>query len=347
MSETIQSLDIASLSAAYRNGLSPVEVVAEVYRRIKTSAHNPIWITVTAETEALEEARRLAADPENRTLPLFGIPFAVKDNIDVAGLETTAACRAFARSPERNATAVERLIAAGAICIGKTTLDQFATGLVGSRSPYGAVRNALNSAYLSGGSSSGSAVAVALGQVSFALGTDTAGSGRVPAAFNNIVGLKPSCGRVSNAGVVPACKTLDCVSVFAASCRDAQTVLRVMEGADSLDPYSRTVAEYARGDRPVIGIPHTDQMQWFGDRESPALFIVAAERLERLGARIVAVDFAPFIEAGRLLYEGPWVAERHAAIREFFAAHADQLLPVTRQIISGAKNYSATDAFAA
>jgi allophanate hydrolase len=344
----IPDFDIDSLLAAYREGASPVAVVTDIYRRIRAAGDNPVWISLTPEALAMEFAQALADDPQARGLPLFGIPFAVKDNIDVAGLETTAACQSFAYSPGQSATAVQRLLAAGAICIGKTNLDQFATGLVGSRSPYGAVRNALHSAYLSGGSSSGSAVAVALGQVSFSLGTDTAGSGRIPAAFNNIVGLKPSCGRVSTAGVVPACRSLDCVSIFAGSCADAETVLNIIEGFDEQDPYSRHMAGHAvRGSQPVFGIPRKEQLQWFGDSEFPDLFNGAVARLESRGARIVVVDFTPFLEAGRLLYDGPWVAERYAAIRDFFQDHPRELLPVTRDIIGSAGRYSAADTFQA
>jgi allophanate hydrolase len=347
MPHKIESLDITILSAAYQAGLSPVDVVRTVYERIRAGGDNPIWIALTPEAEAMARARALAGDAAARKLPLFGIPFAVKDNIDVQGLATTAACPAFSYAAAHDATAVAHLLSAGAICIGKTNLDQFATGLVGSRSPYGPVQNALHSAYLSGGSSSGSAVAVALGQVSFSLGTDTAGSGRVPAAFNNIVGLKPTCGSVSTRGVVPACRTLDCISVFAGSCADAEHVLNVIDGPDPLDPYSRQVPERSGGDSPVIGIPRAEQLQWFGDADSPSLFVLAAERLKHMGARIVSVDFAPFLEAGHLLYEGPWVAERYAAIRDFYRANSGELLPVTRQIISQAERYSAADAFVA
>ena len=340
-------LDIATLSAAYRGGLSPLEVIATVYERIRATGDNPIWITLTPETEARSRARALMAEPAAKQLPLYGIPFAVKDNIDVKGLPTTAACAAFAYEPSRHATVVERLLAAGAICIGKTNLDQFATGLVGSRSPYGAVSNALNSAYVSGGSSSGSAVAVALGQVSFSLGTDTAGSGRVPAAFNNIVGLKPTRGSVSAAGVLPACRTLDCVSIFTGTCADAALVLGVAAGPDAADPYSRSLPARTGRAAPVIGVPRAEQMQWCGDAESQQLFLQAVERMERLGARIVSVDFAPFIETGRLLYGGPWVAERYAAIRDFFRAQPQELLDVTRSIIADAERYSAADVFLA
>ena len=348
MPKNFPNFDIKSLLTAYREDTSPVDVVEAVYQRIHAAGDNPVWVSLTPEALAMEFARSLANDPQARKLPLYGIPFAVKDNIDVAGLETTAACRSFAYSPAQSATAVQHLLAAGAICIGKTNLDQFATGLVGSRSPYGAVRNALHSAYLSGGSSSGSAVAVALGQVSFALGTDTAGSGRIPAAFNNIVGLKPSCGRVSTKGVIPACRSLDCVSIFAGSCSDAETVLKIIEGFDDKDPYSRHLPEHAaRARQTVVGIPQEEQLQWFGDPEYPALFKAAVECLERQGARIAVIDFSPFLDAGRLLYDGPWVAERYAAIREFFHDHPQDLLPVTRNIIGGAEHYSAADTFQA
>ena len=270
--------DIATLAAAYRDGLSPLAVIEAVYERIAAGGDNPVWITLTPEADARERARELAADPGASRLPLYGIPFAVKDNIDVAGLPTTAACPAFSYRPSHSATVVERLLAAGALCIGKTNLDQFATGLVGSRSPYGAVRNAFNSAYVSGGSSSGSAVAVALGQVSFSLGTDTAGSGRVPASFNNIVGLKPTRGRLSASGVVPACRTLDCVSIFAGSCADALAVMRVAEGPDPADAYSRSVSPRYGASPAVIGVPRAEQLLWFGDEISPTLFRNAVER---------------------------------------------------------------------
>lgn len=340
------SFDLASLRAAYRSGLAPADVVREVCRRMQTAGDNPIWITRAADETLRARAAELSAlDPER--LPLYGIPFAIKDNIDAAGLPTTAGCPEFAYVPKLSATVVGRLLAAGAILIGKNNLDQFATGLVGTRSPYGEVRNALHSGYISGGSSSGSAVAVALGLVSFSLGTDTAGSGRVPAAFNNIVGLKPTLGRVPTRGVVPACRSLDCVSIFAGSAADARSVLDIAEGADALDPWSRKVADLPAPAGLRMGVPRQADLEWFGDGESPALFARALERLERLGATLVPIDYTPFREAALLLYGGPWVAERYAGIREFFESRPQALLAVTREIIGGASKYSAADAFAA
>ena len=274
-------------------------------------------------------------------LPLYGLPFAVKDNIDVAGMPTTAACKEFAHTPAKSATVVNRLIQAGAILVGKTNLDQFATGLVGVRSPYGPVPNPFDPRYISGGSSSGSAVAVSTGMVSFALGTDTAGSGRVPAGFNNIVGLKPTRGVMSYAGVLPACRTLDCVSLLALTCADARTVLQVgqglRQGRHLFPPRGRRARPVRRPDRrpSASACPGAEDLNFFGDRESPALFARAVPLLESLGGRRVEIDFTPFRETAQLLYDGPWVAERLAAFKDFYAAHADAFLPVTRKIIGG------------
>lgn len=351
MSPADLSFDIVTLRDAYAAGrLAPVEVIEEVYRRIDTNRDNPVWITVMPREKALERARALGRDPRARDwLPLWGVPFAVKDNIDVAGLPTTAACPAFSHVPTASATAVARLEAAGAIVIGKANLDQFATGLVGTRSPYGAVRNAFHRAYVSGGSSSGSAVAVATGMVSFSLGTDTAGSGRVPAAFNDLVGLKPTRGLVSTSGVLPACRTLDCVSVFATSIGDAQSVFEVLNAFDPTDAYARTDRGLAQGVPAAFrfGVPSGEHLEFFGDQEYATLFAESIERLRAAGGVPVPVDFAPLAETARLLYEGPWVAERYAAIREFIEATPDALHPVTRQITEGARNHSAVDAFRA
>jgi allophanate hydrolase len=278
------------------------------------------------------------------SLPLYGIPFVIKDNIDLAGVPTTAACPDFAYTPEHSATVVQRLIDAGAIPLGKTNLDQFATGLVGSRSPYGACRNSIDANYISGGSSAGSAVAVAAGLASFSLGTDTAGSGRVPAAFNNVIGVKPSNGRLSTRGVVPACRSLDCVSIFALCAEDAALVLAVAEGFDAADAYSRVTADQ-RLSGVRFGVPRRDQLQFFGDTEYERLFGAAVERCESLGGTAVDIDFAPFLEAARLLYEGPWIAERYAAIGPFMEAHPGALHPVTQRIVEPGKGVTATDAF--
>jgi allophanate hydrolase len=337
-------MDIAGLGTAYAQGeTTPEAVIDEVYRRIAALGERPVWIALVPKEQALAAlaARRAAGGVQ----PLFGVPFAVKDNIDVAGLPTTAACPDFAYVPTRSAHVVERLQAAGAILIGKTNLDQFATGLVGTRSPYGICSSVFDPAYISGGSSSGSAVAVAAGLVSFALGTDTAGSGRVPAAFNNIVGLKPTKGLLSARGVVPACRSQDCVSILAGTVGDAALVLEAASGFDPEDAFSRTVSpppplpEAWR-----FGVPATG-LEFFGDGEAEALFGAAVERMKRLGGQAVEIDFTPFRDAARLLYSGPWVAERLAAIRDFAEAKPDSLDPVVGRIILGAGGISAVAAF--
>ena len=319
--------------------------IAGVFDRIAAEGLHPIWITLADREAAVERARTV--DP---ALPLAGVPFAVKDNIDVAGMPTTAGCPAFAYIPGRTATVVQRLLDAGAILIGKTNLDQFATGLVGVRSPYGACSNAFDDRYISGGSSSGSAVAVAQGLVAFALGTDTAGSGRVPAAFNNLVGVKPTRGLLSTAGVVPACRSLDCVSIFAGTTADAEQVWRLAQAFDPVDPFSRT-AEPGDGAAPWLpgpfrfGVPRDEDLNFFGDPDSPALYKAAIARLEAVGGTSVPIDFAPFREAAALLYSGPWVAERYAAVGEFADAHPDAMHPVVGQIIRGAASKTAAGAY--
>lgn len=339
-----QSFDIAALAGAYASGdLKPADVIAEVYRRIAAVGERPVWISLTPMEIALE---KLGSAPEDG--PLYGMPFAVKDNIDVVGLPTTCACPEFAYTPTRSATVVERLEAAGAIVIGKTNLDQFATGLNGTRSPYGIPSSVFDPAYISGGSSSGSAVAVASGLVSFALGTDTAGSGRVPAAFNNIVGVKPTKGLVSTRGVVPACRSQDVVSVFGLTVGDAARVLSVASGFDAEDVYSRKPPRPFACEMPWanlrIGVPN-DGLDFFGDAEAEGLYRASAARMAESGATIVEVDLAPFRDAARLLYAGPWVAERLAAIEDFASTKPDALHPVVREIICGGVAMSAVDAF--
>jgi len=347
----LSSLDLAALRAAYADGLSPIDVVEHVLERIAAAGDDKVWISRVPDAALHELAEVLDGLPEavRERLPLFGVPFAIKDNIDLAGLPTTAACPDFAYRPERSAAVVARLVAAGAIPIGKTNLDQFATGLVGVRSPYGTPRNPFDPALIPGGSSSGSAVAVAAGFVSFALGTDTAGSGRVPAGLNNIVGLKPTRGALSTQGVVPACRSLDCVSIFALTAGDAHAVLRIAEGMDAADPYSRARQDAPPwpGGRFTIAVPRAADREFCGDGEAEALFAAAIGRVEDLGARILEVDFAPFREAAALLYAGPWVAERQAAIGAFLVRQPEALHPVTRDIIAGAARYSAADLFAA
>ena len=345
-----ESLDLERLRAAYRSGgLKPSALVVALLERIARRGDDKVWIDRVGRERLLERAAELERLPPER-LPLYGVPFAIKDNIDLAGCATTAACPEFAYRAQANATVVERLLEAGAIALGKTNLDQFATGLVGTRSPYGACRNVFDPRYVSGGSSSGSAVAVAAGLASFALGTDTAGSGRVPAGFNNVVGLKPSLGLVSTRGVVPACRSLDCVSIFGLTVRDARAVLAIVQGFDGADAYSRAAPEASPapfGERFRFGVPRKSELEFFGDREYERLFGESLERLEAIGGERVELDFRPFLEAARLLYDGPWVAERWLVIRELLARKPEAILPVTRRVIEKAASFSAGDAFAA
>lgn len=344
------SFDIATLRAAYlAAAVTPEEVLAEARRRIGADDQHA-WIHVeSAEALQLRVAALRQRDPH--ALPLFGIPFAIKDNIDLEGVPTTAACPAFAQVPQGSADVVERLIEAGAIPVGKTNLDQFATGLNGTRSPYGACRNAFDGARVSGGSSSGSAVSVALGQVSFSLGTDTAGSGRVPAAFNHLVGLKPSLGLLSARGVVPACRTLDTISVFALTADDAHRVFAAALAYDASDAYARRAEphgfDFGRAARFRLGVPKTGQLEFFGDTAYREAYATARMHAADLGADIVEIDVSPLLEAAALLYDGPWVAERYQAVRAFIESQPEALLPVTRGIIAGGKSPSAADAFAA
>ena len=330
------SLDRATLRQAYGAGdLDPVALAQALLTRLDRHRDDKIWISRFDDAAILAHARRIAAGPKN--LPLYGLPFAVKDNIDLAGLDTTAGCPAFAYRPARSAPVVERLIAAGALPIGKTNLDQFATGLNGTRSPYGTPVNAIDPAYLPGGSSSGSAVAVAAGLATFALGTDTAGSGRVPAAFNNLVGVKPTYGLLSTDGVVPACGSLDCVSIFALTVDDGYAVLAAAaDGIVSPTAPARTL-RYA--------VPRAGDLEFFGDTIAAAAFERSLALVSAQGWHRVEIDFTPFREVAALLYGGPWVAERLAAIEAFYGKQPDALHPVTREIIAGASRYSAVDVF--
>lgn len=337
-------LTLPALRAAYADGATPLEVIEEVIARRAALADPAVFISTVPDEALRAEARALMAEgPEGK--PLWGVPFAVKDNIDVAGLPTTAACPAFAYDPATDAAVVARLRAAGAIVIGKTNLDQFATGLNGTRSPYGAPRSVFNADYVSGGSSSGSAVAVAAGLCSFALGTDTAGSGRVPAAFNNLVGIKPTPGRVPNTGVVPACRSVDVVTVFAGSVEDGVAVRHVMDGPDAGDPFSRPAVPAPLPPRPRIGVLAGAEREFYGNAEVEALYDAAIARAEALGAVVVPFDYAPFREAAALLYDGPWVAERLAAVEGFLETNAEDFDPTVRKIIEGAKGKTAVEAF--
>jgi allophanate hydrolase len=341
---------VAAIVAAHRAGTAtPEQTAARSFARIHAYDDPAVFISLRPEADVLAEARALGASRKTAQ-PLYGVPVAIKDNIDVAGLPTTAACPAFRYQPSEDSTAVARLRAAGAIVVGKTNLDQFATGLVGVRSPYGSPRNTFNPQLIPGGSSSGSAVAVAAGLVPLALGTDTAGSGRVPAGLNNIVGLKPSLGLISTFGVVPACRTLDCVSVFALTVDDAWTALGAMAGTDRADPYSRGRSCGMTGIMPPhmkLGVPRAGQLLFFGDRQYETEYNVALERLVRLGCDLIEIDIEPFYETARLLYEGPWVAERTIAVRSILSSEPDAIHPVTREIILSGLRPTATDAFAA
>jgi allophanate hydrolase len=346
------NLSIAEISNAYHERRSsPVDVIRAVFARIAEHDELGIWITLRSQERALEQARALAGrDPAS--LPLYGLPFAIKDNIDLAGVPTTAGCPAFSYTPAQSAYVVSRLIDAGAIPVGKTNLDQFATGLVGTRSPYGVCRNSFDPEYIAGGSSSGSAVAVALGLVSFALGTDTAGSGRIPAAFNNLIGLKPTCGSWSPRGVVPACRTLDSLSLFTLNAEDAARICSVAAAFDAVEPYSRRagsvrrLAPFAHGSF-RFGVPRAQQLQFFGNRDYAQLFERSMAHLERLGGQAVEIDFEPFLETARLLYEGPWIAERYLAVERLLHGDPGALHPITRRIIEAGAVPSAAQAFRA
>ena len=351
----LRDLSIDGLTDAYRRGdFTPRQLLEQLLRDCAGS-DNPVWIQRLSAAQLEPYLAALEGRGPDQ-LPLYGVPFAIKDNIDLAGIATTAACPDFAYTPAESAAVVQRLVAAGAIPLGKTNLDQFATGLVGVRSPqpWGPCRNAIDERYIAGGSSSGSAVAVARGWVSFALGTDTAGSGRVPAALNNIVGLKPSCGLISTTGVVPACRSLDTVSIFASSCEDANRVFDQAVAFDAADPYSRPNT-YANGRRYFgrwrggfdFAVPQPGQLRFFGDASARRQFELALAALQQIGGRRVEVDFAPFLEAARLLYEGPCVAERYLATQALLERKPEALLPVLRSIIGAGRDYSAADAYRA
>ena len=357
-SDTQDSLDAATLATCYRSGaLRPTDVVRVVYARIRACKAPGIWITCVPEADALAVAAALEAQSPPRLgpdrLPLYGLPFGVKDNIDAAGLPTTAACPDFAYTPAESAPSVAACVAAGAILIGKTNLDQFATGLVGTRSPYGACSSAFDERYISGGSSSGSAVAVARGMATFALGTDTGGSGRIPAGYNNVVGLKPTRDLISTAGLVPACRSLDCVSVFALYATDARLVLEAMrrderaQGARARNTAGLPEGEWSSGASFRFGILAERDREFFGYHESAGPYAHAIDRFAALGGIPVEIDFSPFREAGQLMFSGPWIAERYADLADFIAAHPTGVLPLTRDIIKSGARFSAADVFRA
>lgn len=337
---------IPELHAAYQDGVTPADVVDEIFSRLSVVDDPAIFIHLCDQDLLREQAAALGAFDPNR--PLWGIPFAAKDNIDVSGIPTTAACPAYAYTPDADAFVIEKLKAAGALMIGKTNLDQFATGLVGVRSPFGAPRNAVDPLVVPGGSSGGSGVIVGHGIVSFALGTDTAGSGRVPAALNNIVGLKPSLGALSASGVVPACRTLDTISVFALTVDDAYAAFDVAAEYDAQDAYARSFAPeqlHAVPEALRVGVPNADTIEFFGDAVQQRAFQRDVADLAARGAQITELDFTPFYDVADMLYRGAWVAERYTVIEDLLKTNPDAVHPVTRQIICHAEGLSAADAF--
>lgn len=348
----VQNMGISALRLAYAEGtLTPSILMANIRQRASEyDAHN-IWISLLTEQQQAGYLSALA-DKAPESYPLWGIPFAIKDNIDLAGIPTTAACEEFAYTPKVSATVVQYLLDAGAIPVGKTNLDQFATGLNGTRSPWGACKNAFNPEYISGGSSSGSAVSVALGLASFSLGTDTAGSGRVPACFNNLIGLKPSRGLLSSTGMVPACRSLDCMTVFAYDTDDANAVLAVAEGFDHEDAYSRhnsfqnQFRHYGvRGGKLRVGVIPQAKLNFFGDDAYEKAYQETLESLATQDIEFVNIDYAPFEEAAKLLYEGPWVAERYLATLPLIDENPDAIFPVVRDIIAPGGKHKATELF--
>jgi allophanate hydrolase len=342
---------VGALLAAYRSGeVTPADVVEALIRR-RREGPPEIWISIVDDDTLRQQAAALEVQ-SREDLPLYGVPFAIKDNIDLAGVPTTAACPAFSYAPARSASVVQALIDAGAMAIGKTNLDQFATGLTGTRSPWGACRNAFDPAYISGGSSSGSALAVALGMAAFALGTDTAGSGRVPAAFSNLIGYKPTPGLLSTRGVVPACRTLDAVSVFALTAADAALVASVAATFDAADPYARRARlsprrGWSQRAAPRVAVPLLAQREFFGNGEYGRLYAQAITQVQQLGAVLQEVDISPMLEVAQLLYGGPWVAERYLTAGALLESNPEALLPVIRQVIGGGGAISARDAFRA
>ena len=348
------SLDVTSLQNYYRNGGSPVELFNFIYDRIieDNKTFSSVWIHLQSREEALESIKHLqGVNPHD--LPLYGIPFSVKDNIDVDGMPTTAACSAYKFYPEASANVVARLQDAGAICIGKTNLDQFATGLNGTRSPYGPCISPFNPQYISGGSSSGSAVSVALHQVSFSIGTDTGGSGRIPASLNNVVGLKPTVGSLSSRGLVPCCPSIDCPSVFALSIADASLVASVMFNNDSSDPslredVGRTCFSSDSNDLiKKVFVPSDKWLNFFGNDQGENLYRSFLVDLNHSDLEVIAFDFEPFLEAGKLLFDGPFLADRYASIGLFLEEHQHDVLDSTFNVVSQSKRWSAHDVFAA
>ena len=343
---------IADLLGDYATGaLTPVATARRVAAQIRAAGEDGTWITTVPEDELVDRAQALQSRPGAKDLPLYGIPCAVKDNIDVAGLPTIVACPDFAYTPERTAPVIARLLDAGALVVGKTNLDQFATGLNGTRTPYAIPTSVFGQRIISGGSSSGSALAVARGQVPFAVATDTAGSGRVPAALNGILGYKPSCGLLSTVGLVPACRSLDCVSLMATTTADLHRVLDVVAAFDVGDPWSRARPAHAERARRAtstrVGLPNPSDLEFFGDQGMGRAQAAARDRVVELFPATVPADIGPFLDAGALLYQGPWVAERLVEFDAFLREHPSSVLPVIRAVLEGGRRYTAVDAFRA
>lgn len=340
---------ISTLTHSLRAGsTTPSDVVERVLHRIAERGDDGTWITVVDRAGLLLRAKELEQHADPASLPLFGVPFGVKDSIDVAGVPTTLACPDYAYLPTTTAPVVARLIEAGAIFVGKTNLDQFATGLNGTRTPYPIPRSVYGGDLISGGSSSGSALAVATGEVPFTVATDTAGSGRVPPALNGIAGFKPSRGLISTVGLVPACRSLDCISLIAGTVPDLSTVFDLVVGVDERDPYTRLRRRDPRDTSTFrVGLPDVSELEFFGDAPMREAHLQARARLGRTFTHTVAAPFAPFLAAGELLYQGPWVAERLAEFGDFLAEHPDSILPVIRTILQSGATYSAVDVFSA
>lgn len=349
----IGNASLTTLSKQYRRGLALKDVIETIFDSIVARGDDGIWTHVLCKDDLLRRAAELEAiEPSSRgSFPLWGIPFSVKDCIDVANLPTSCGCPGFSYVASKTNPALQKLLDAGAILIGKTNLDQFATGLVGIRTGYTIPQNSLVEGYIPGGSSSGAALSVATGLVAFAIGTDTGGSGRVPAGFNNIVGLKPTRGLLSTAHIVDACKTIDCVSIFALTAVDALKVMQVAKGSVPNDPFSRdetapgVLKTYCRGQAFRFGVPKANQRKFFGNAEVETLFSQAIDRLTAMGGTCSEIDYEPFLEVNQLLFNGPWVAERYASVGSFIEANPHQVLPITREIILAAKAFTAVDAF--
>jgi len=341
------NLNIESLKQSYKSGeITISEVILSIKEKLKEYKDHNIWIYTLSDEELAPYIKNLEGKNIDE-LPLYGIPFAIKDNIDLANIPTTAACKEYEYTPKDSAFVVSKLIEAGAIPIGKTNLDQFATGLVGTRSPYGECKNSINPEYISGGSSSGSAVSVALEMVSFSLGTDTAGSGRVPAAFNNLIGLKASKGVVSTSGVVPACRSLDCVTVFTKGLDDIESVFEIINKYDEEDIYSREYQESTKESKSqfTFAIPSKSQLKFFGDEGAQKLFLEAIEKFESIGGKAVEIDYEPFKESANLLYSGPWVTERYIAIKDTITKTPEVVEKTVRTIISAGDKIDAVNYF--